>query len=510
MILCPHTSTTINLRLPSTRVPARTMTSAHKNLTPVTSPLRSCSAAHTNSNEMVSSLDDMNVDGVADEPASRTKNLKPVVGTDALESPKTTQKQPSEKSEKKQLDKRIVAIYQKSCEKSNSSQNPMPDLNSKSAQCNDPSSKKTSGKKIMKDMALMDPKKCELAAHYHNEHDASRRSASLESPLNSDTEEPTPKKVALKFPTNNSVPKSPTNANRKGAIMQRTLSKKNRKEWVIADFGCITVGTTGHRGYSTISLTGFSDKMARKIGNEIAQHAGTRGVRKERVWGYGYEFQLRGDPWGGRKSEYESKISAKCLGRVVGDGGANKEQTFLRYLLEVMRQNGYILHLANQALLHGNFYFKKAPTLAKGTTEMMTISFHEPNRLRLTCAPDELLDAVEDLLSEHPRFKGERKKIQKITNGAPKSAEYKFPEVSWQPWHFFVQAFPEKRMRVSKARAIKLELMNLLEEHGWQPMLSSDKPISSNNDRAEHVGSTWYYYRDRDTINAKGLEVEGI
>jgi len=55
-----------------------------------------------------------------------------------------------------------------------------------------------------------------------------------------------------------------------------------------------------------------------------------------------------------------------------------------------------------------------------------------------------------------------------------------------------------------------LELMNLLEEHGWKPIMSSDKPISSNNNRVEHVGSTWYYYRDRDTIKGKGLAVGGI
>lgn len=441
---------------------------------------------------MASSLDDMNVDGVGDQPASRTKNFKPVVGKEALQSPKTTKKQRTE---------------------TNSAENPKPDLTSKPAQCNHQSSKKPAGKAIMKTMGLLDPSKCELAAHYRNEHNALRRSASLESPLISDTDEPSPKKAVLNCPTCNSVPKSPANSNRKAAskaVTQRTLSKKNRKEWVIADFGCITVGNTGRRGYSTISLTGFSDKMARKLGNEIAQHAGTRGVRKERVWGYGYEFQLRGDPWGGRKSEYESKLSAEYLGRVVGDGGANKEQTFLRHLLEVMRRNGYTLHLANQALLHGNFYFKKAPTLAKGTTEIMTISFHEPNRLRLTCVPDEFLDAVEDILSEYPRFKGERKKTQKITNGVPKSAEYKVPEASWQPWHFFAQMFPEKRMRVSKARAIKLELMSLLEVHGWKPIMSSDKPISSNDNWVEHVGNTWYYYRDRDTIKATGLEVEGI
>jgi hypothetical protein len=330
------------------------------------------------------------------------------------------------------------------------------ELTSKPTQGNDPTSKKPVGKAIMKDMGLLDPSKCELAAHFRNERNALRRNASLESPLNSDTDEPIPKKAVLSCPTNNSVPKSPANSNRKAAIKgvtQRNLSTKNRNEWVISDFGCITVGTTGHRGYSTISLTGFSDKMARKLGNEIAQHAGTRGVRKERIWGYGYEFQLRGDPWGGRKSDYESKLSAGCLGRVVGDGGVNKEQTFLRHLLEVMRRNGYTLHLANQALLHGNFYFKKAPSLAKGTTEILTISFHEPNRLRLTCAPDELLGAVEDLLSEHPRFKGERKKTKKISNGLPKSAEYKVPEVSWQPWHFFVQAFPEKRMKCEQSKS---------------------------------------------------------
>jgi hypothetical protein len=489
------------------------MTSVHKNPTPATSPRFSCCAAHININETVSPLDDMNVDGVGDQASSRTKNFKPDVGKEALQSPVTTQKKRTRKSEENQLDKEVVAIYQKACEKSIPAEKSKPDSTSKPVQGSDSSSKQPAGNATTKKLALQDPLECELTTYRRNKKNALRRSASLESPLNSDTDEPIPKRAVLISATNNSVPESPAKPDRKTAskgVTQRTLSKKNRKEWVIANFGCITVGTTGQKGYSTILLTGFSDKMARKLGNEIAQHAGTRGVRKERVWGYGYEFQLRGDPWGGRKSEYKSKLSAEYLDRFVGDGGANKEQTFMLHLLEVMRRNGYTLHFANQALLHGNFYFKKAPTLAKGATEVMTISFREPNRLRLTCAPDEFLDSVEDLLSQHPRFKGEPKKTQKNTYGVHKSAEYKVPEASWQPWHFFAQLFPEKRMRVSRARAIKLELMNLLEEHGWKPIMSSDKPISSNNNRVEHVGSTWYYYRDRDTIKGKGLAVWGI
>jgi hypothetical protein len=461
---------------------------------------------------MVTSLDDMNVDGVGDQASSGTKNFKPDVGKEALQSPVTTQKKRTQKSEENQLDKEVVAIYQKACEKSIPAEKSKPDSTSKPVQGSDSSSKNPTGNATTKRLGLQDHSECELISHRRNKH-VLRRSTSLESPSNSDTDELTPQKAVLISATNNSVPQSPAKLSRKTAskgVAQRTLSKKNRKEWIIASFGCITVGSTGHKGYSTILLTGFSNEMARKLGNEIAQHAGTRGVRKERVWGYGYEFQLRGDPWGGRKSEYKSKFSAEYLDRLAGDGGANKEQTFILHLLEVMRRNGYTLHLANQALLHGNFYFKQAPTLAKGTTEIMTIYFHEPNRLRLTCAPDEFLDAVEDLLSEHPRFKGERKKTQKDRNGVPKSVEYKVPEASWQPWHFFAQMFPEKRMRVTRGRAIKLELMNLLEEHGWKLVMSSDKPISSNNNRVENVGSTWYHYRDRDTIKAKGLKVEAI
>lgn len=182
---------------------------------------------------MASPLDDMNVDGVGDQPASRTKNFKPVVGKEALQSPKMTKKQRTEKSEEKQLDKKIVAIYQKSCEKSNSAKNPKPDLTSKPAQGNGPSSKKPAGKAIMKNMGLLDQSKCELPDHYRNEHNALRRSASLESPLNSDAGEPTPEKAVLLCPTNNSVPKLPANSNRRAAskgVLQGTLSKKNRKE----------------------------------------------------------------------------------------------------------------------------------------------------------------------------------------------------------------------------------------------------------------------------------------
>jgi hypothetical protein len=164
---------------------------------------------------MVSPLDDMNVDGVSDQTSSQTKNFKPDVGNEALQSPVTTQKKRTQKSEENQLDKEVVAIYQKACEKSIPAEKPKPDSTSKPVQGSDSSSKKPAGDATTKKLALQDPLECELTTYRRNKKIALHRSNSLESPLNSDTNEPIPKKAVLISATKNSVPKSPAKPNRK-------------------------------------------------------------------------------------------------------------------------------------------------------------------------------------------------------------------------------------------------------------------------------------------------------
>jgi hypothetical protein len=452
---------------------------------------------------MDSPLDDAN-DGAADQPAIRNKVWQPAMGKEAFQSPITTIQKRIQQSNPKQSDKKAATAT------------------SKPAQGNIPSSKKSARNSSAKRVSLQALPKAERNSRAQRE-DSSPDSPSVASSENSDEDEPVPKKSALKSTTNKSDGKPPANksapkptANKPGRKpnikmpLRNSTPKKDRKETVVDGFGCITLGAWrwALQGYSRIQFTGFSDKVASKLGNEIAQFVGGKGVRKERQWGLGYEFQLRGDPWAGRKTFAETYTAMEFTGRTFGDGGAAKEDIFLRHMFGVMHRNGYSLQLSNQNVGYSSFFFKKSPSLAKGTAELMTISFHEPNRLRLTCAPEEFLDAVEGLLQEHPRFKGERKKTQKIKEGKPKSAEYKVLGAVWQPWHTWYRWAPEKRMKITKARVIRLQLMNLLEDQGWKPITSTDKSLTSEGGEIDHVGNTWYYYRDRNTIKEKGLEFE--
>jgi hypothetical protein len=503
---------------PSTSIEGA-MPSTHEHSRLVSSPILSCCAAHLNIDATNSPLDDT-IDGATDQPKIKNKVWQPAMGKEAVQSPITIPQKRVEQSKAKPSDKKAATAISKPAQGNTPSSEKAPIGASKTNQSNIPSSKKvatttskpaqdnvpsskSARKPSAKRVSLEAPPKAER--NPRTQHDAPD-DFSAASSGSSDDNEPDPTKLALKSTANKSDRKPPTKK-----PLRNSTPKKDRKETVVNDFGSITLGAPRllMKGHSILQFTGFSDKMASKLGKEIAQFLGAKGVSKERAWGFGYEFQLRGDPWGGRKSQVGSTFAVEYLGQQVGDGGSGKEEIFLRHMFGVMHKNGYSLQLANQAIIHGTFFFKKSPGLAKGAAEIITISFHDPNRLRFTCAPEGFLEAVKELLEEHPRFKGERKKTQKIKEGKPKSAEYKVPGVSWQPWHGYFKGVPEKRMKVTKARVIKLQLMEMLEDQGWKAIFSTDKSITGPGGEVDHVGNAWYYYRDRNTLKEKGLESEG-
>jgi hypothetical protein len=306
----------------------------------------------------------------------------------------------------------------------------------------------------------------------------------------------------------------------RGSMVKFTSFQNAAKE-AVSGFGSITLEEVWT--VSKLRFCGFSDELASKLGNEIVKHGGY-GIWKERPWGLGYEFVFRGDPWGSVKSRYLATLGMEWLGAVVGDGGTTREETFLRHLFRVMHNNDYAPNLVNQGMDHnvGTFFFKNSPNISKGNKEYMTISFHMPNRLRLTCASEEFTTSVRKLLEQNPKFQGERKKTVKQKEKAekkkqkaqsqvkkgkrkarrvkiePDANEYKIPGLSWSANYHWYRAYPEKRIKVTTGRVLRLDLMSLLEQQGWKAIHSTDKFMARGTEGEEHVPNSWYYYRIND------------
>ena len=278
-----------------------------------------------------------------------------------------------------------------------------------------------------------------------------------------------------------------------GVAMVRFANSMNTPKEESPEFGSITLADRRR-----MLFCGFSDELASQLGNEIAKYGG-RGVERERKWGLGYEFKLIGDPWGQFKDAVLGDLTERQIGRVVGDLGAAREEKFLRHMFSVMHLNGYSLLLTSQMFESiGTFFFEKSPEPPNQPIETMTISFHSPNRLRLTCAPEKFIQAVERLLRENPRFKGARQKTQKPKEGDPPAVEYKIHDLSWNTWHVWFRWAPEKRVKVTKGRVFKLHLIRMLKGQGWKGLVTLDRGMRSARKGDEHVGSSWYYYKEKE------------
>jgi hypothetical protein len=283
-----------------------------------------------------------------------------------------------------------------------------------------------------------------------------------------------------------------------GIAMVRFANSVNTPKEKSPEFGSITLADRRR-----MQFCGFSDELASQLGNEIAKYGG-RGIERERKWRLSYEFKLIGDPWGQFKNATLGDLTERQIGRVVGDLGAAREEKFLRHMFNVMHLNGYSLHLTSQMFESiGTFFFEKSPKPPNQPIETMTISFHSPNRLRLTCAPEEFIPAVEKLLRRNPRFKGERQKTQKPKNDEPPAVEYKIPDLSRNTWHVWFRWAPEKRVKVTKGRVFKLDLIKLLKDQGWKGLVSLDRGMRTARKGDEHVGTSWYYYKEKSIHSEK-------
>ncbi|KAN0121751.1 hypothetical protein V8E51_000077 [Hyaloscypha variabilis] len=294
--------------------------------------------------------------------------------------------------------------------------------------------------------------------------------------------------------------------------------------------------SVGLQGDRRIYITGLSDAFASYLGNEIAKYDGPARIQKERSWGESYEVKLKGDPWGSYKN-HGMALAASLVagdartGQIAGDSGASREETFLRHMFRVMYTNGYsVSHMMQGIRSPGIFYFKKSATPPRGAIEVMTIAFHNPDRVRLTCAPQDFIDAVKSLLEKKYKFKGERKKTQKSREKleqkqlsgeakelkrhkveASTAVEYVVGGGSWQFYHPYFTYAREKRSKVSNGVKFQIDLIDLTSEYGWKRVIEVYRGFRTADDGKTHVGNAWYFYREQDA--SKGKQVgftEGI
>jgi hypothetical protein len=51
---------------------------------------------------------------------------------------------------------------------------------------------------------------------------------------------------------------------------------------------------------------------------------------------------------------------------------------------------------------------------------------------------------------------------------------------------------------VTKGRVFKLHLIRLLKGQGWKGLVTLDRGMRSTRKGDEHVGSSWYYYKEKE------------
>jgi hypothetical protein len=245
-------------------------------------------------------------------------------------------------------------------------------------------------------------------------------------------------------------------------------------------FGCISL-----IGRRQIQFCGFSDSFASRMGKEIVKGYWPKGIRKEGRWGTSYQIKLRGFPWGW----YLLRMEA-----------------FMRGLFILMHKEGYEVHDSNniQTAL-GTYYFKKSPHQPKGAEEWMSIAFQNPNRLRLIYPSKEFVIAATNLLKEKGAYHGEIKSFS-----GQKGLELKlYGGYAWKPykliWVLDFFGVPRKSLKVTGSRFLIMDLMKLLDDHGWRLYASSDM-TEMEHDAWNPLARTWHCVREISNSMEPGME----
>jgi hypothetical protein len=249
------------------------------------------------------------------------------------------------------------------------------------------------------------------------------------------------------------------------------------------EFVCISL-----IGRRRIQFCGFSDSFTSRMGKEIVKSYWLKGIRKEERWGTSYQIKLRGFPWGW------------FLVRM---------DVFMRGLFILMRKEGYEVHDSNniQTTL-GTYYFKKSPHKPKGTEQWMSIAFQNPNRLRLIYPPKEFVIAATNLLKEKGAYRGEIKSFS-----GPRGLELKlYGGYAWKPykliWVLDFFGVRRKRQEITASRFLIMDLMKLLEDHGWRLYASSDM-TEMEHEAWNPWARTWHCVRESWNSGAVGMEYAG-
>jgi hypothetical protein len=249
------------------------------------------------------------------------------------------------------------------------------------------------------------------------------------------------------------------------------------------DFGCVTLDSR-----RTVVFSGFSEALATRLGRKLAG-GWRKGMGKEKDWSSAHEVKLHGFPWGFNMGGFWGLVIRK----------RSTLDEIMRHMFVLMNKEGYALYLSNQDESGvGSFYFKKSRLLPKGTEEFMSISFNNPSTLRLMSAPPDFINAVATLVREKGKGKVRRLAPRKQT---AESVEWNVKGYYWESHRTQVLGILTKKRKEQAiaARIFRMDLMRLMDSHGWRPYTTSDKSVLAQDEKATfwvHNSNTWHCIRD--------------
>jgi len=223
-----------------------------------------------------------------------------------------------------------------------------------------------------------------------------------------------------------------------------------------------------HEG-DRLRLMGFGLDEQAVVRDAISRHW-THGLQSEREYHGSHEFKLHKYPW------YPTVIK--------GDDSMVSRRLMSK-LLEALFNMGWVLNISTAVsktttALDTLIFSRQTPTSALQHRDWMCIAFSNGDRLRFIDAPPDLLESAKQMLTRIEYLQSHQE------HGSDGCYEFK---LHGYPWN----AMGGETMRV---RQMLLELMGILNQHGWTVYGSIDQKAQVASDSAAtKVPDTWHCCR---------------
>lgn len=231
-----------------------------------------------------------------------------------------------------------------------------------------------------------------------------------------------------------------------------------------------TFGSLSLHEMDKLRLIQFSSADISMV-RETIKRVWSSGIQAERTYSVSHEFKLRGTPW------------------TTYDRGTNAVQSMIlmREIFASLYSAGWILtastDISRKISDKDTLLFRKQP-VPPPTATWVTISFKSDDKLRFLGAPPELLNAFASTFSSN--------RVLRSHAAKDSAANYYQFNLMGYPW----RAHGEDTMR---ARLLILQMVELLETHGWSLYASIDQK-SSTSDSSYGETDVWYCIKSADWV----------